>query len=85
MLVWPWCVCIAGCVHVSLFPCMHGVAVCDKHARVLCVCVCVCVCVSAHADLMRQHGSRRGWNWCQYNALATPSTRRAKRHRAAAA
>ena len=45
MLVWPWCVCIAGCVHVSLFPCMHGVAVCDKHARVLCVCICVFVCV----------------------------------------
>ena len=60
---------------------MHAWCGCVRQA---CTCV-VCVCVSAHANLMRQHGSRRGWNWCQYNALATQSTRRAKQHRAAAA
>ena len=40
---------------------MHArVAVCDKHARVLCACMCVRVCVCALADLMRKHCGNTG-------------------------
>ena len=78
---------VGACTRVRVCVCVHVGAWTRVHGRV-CVYVCACMCVCprrSNAETLRKHGSRKGWNWCQYNALATQSTRRAKQHRAAAA